>query len=118
MRRIFTLLLIVLLPTSLVGQVNRTTRNPPIVFRHVTVIDVTGAPSKFNMTVIITGNLISGIGKTGKVQEPKNAQVIDAAGKFLIPGLWDMHVHLSDKKTPFPLFMKQSWCTRIFPPAL
>ena len=105
MRRVCTFLLIVLLPMSLVGQVNQTAPKPPIVFHHVTVIDVTGAPSESDMTVIITGNLISAVGKTGKVRVPENAQVIDATGKFLIPGLWDMHVHLSETKTPFPLFI-------------
>ena len=105
MRKIFTLLLlIVLLPTSLVAQVNQAAQNTPIVFTRVTVIDVTGAPSKSDMTVIITGNQISAIGKTGKVRVPKNAQVIDATDKFLIPGLWDMHVHLQ-AKTPFALLI-------------
>ena len=59
----------------------------------VTVIDATGAPAKPNMTVIITGDQITQIAKTGEVAIPKNAQVIDGKGKFLIPGLWDMHVH-------------------------
>ena len=90
----FALLLIVLLPTTLFAQGNRTAQNSSIVFTHVTVVDVTGAPSKSDMTVIIAGNRISAVGKTGKVRVPKNAQVIDATGKFLIPGLWDMHVHV------------------------
>ena len=94
MRKIFTLLLIVWLPTLLVAQGNKTAQNSSIVFNHVTVIDVTGAPSKSDMTVIVTGNQISAIGKTGKVRVPKNSQIIDATGKFLIPGLWDMHVHV------------------------
>jgi imidazolonepropionase-like amidohydrolase len=59
----------------------------------VTIIDATGAPAKPNMTVIITGDRITKIGKTGEVAIPKDAQVIDGAGKFFIPGLWDMHVH-------------------------
>jgi imidazolonepropionase-like amidohydrolase len=94
MRKIFTFLLIALLPTSLFAQGNKTAQNPSIAFTHVTVIDVTGAPSKSGMTVIVTGNQISAIGKTGKVRVPKNSRIIDATGKFLIPGLWDMHVHV------------------------
>ncbi len=96
--------MIALLPTSLVAQVNQTAQSPSLVFTHVTVIDVTGAPSKSDMTVIVTGNRISAVGKTGKVRVPKNAQVVDASGKFLIPGFWDMHVHLQET-TPFPLFI-------------
>jgi hypothetical protein len=74
----------------------------------VTVIDATGAPAQPNMTVIITGDQITKIAKTGEVAIPKKAQVIDGKGKFLIPGLWDMHVHAVMKGVPerfFPLFI-------------
>jgi len=74
----------------------------------VTVIDATGAPAKPNMTVIITGDRITTIAKTGEVVIPKNARVFDGAGKFLIPGLWDMHVHTVFKSLPetyFPMFI-------------
>jgi imidazolonepropionase-like amidohydrolase len=74
----------------------------------VTVIDATGAPAKPNMTVIITGDRITEIAKTGEVAIPKSAQVIDGKGKFVIPGLWDMHVHTVIGSLPkyyFPLFI-------------
>jgi len=74
----------------------------------VTVIDATGAAAKPNMTVIITGDQITKIAKTGEVAIPKNARVIDGKGKFLIPGLWDMHVHTVWKGLPekyFPMFI-------------
>ncbi len=93
MRGIFTLLLLILLPTSLVAQFKLTAESRPVVFNRVTVIDMTGAPLKPNMTVIVVGDRIATLGKTGKVRLPKNPQIIDASGKFLIPGLWDMHVH-------------------------
>jgi imidazolonepropionase-like amidohydrolase len=64
-----------------------------IAFTNVTVIDATGAPPKPMMTVVVTGNRIVALGRTGKTKVPKDATVIDASGKFLIPGLWDMHVH-------------------------
>src|SRR5262245_48988198 len=75
---------------------------------NVTVIDATGASAKPNMTVIITGDRITEIAQTGKVAIPKNAQLIDGRGKFLIPGLWDMHVHTVMKTLPetfFPMFI-------------
>ena len=74
----------------------------------VTVIDATGAPAKPNMTVVITGDRITTIAKTGEVAIPKNARVFDGTGKFLIPGLWDMHVHTVFKSLPetyFPMFI-------------
>ncbi len=87
MRKLFALFLIVLLPQMLVAQMK------PLVLTHATVIDMTGAPPKSDMTVVISENLITALGKSNKVHVPKNAQIIDATGKFIIPGLWDMHVH-------------------------
>ncbi len=82
-------LLTVLLSLLPVIQANAAAQPQPLVFTHVTVIDMTGAPPKPDMTVVVVGDRISVVGKTGKVRVPKNAQVIDATGKFLIPGLWD-----------------------------
>jgi hypothetical protein len=72
------------------------------VLQHVNIIDATGSPVQSDMTVIIKGNLIISIGKTSKTKIPQNAFVIDASGRYLIPGLWDMHVHVFNNvsKTP------------------
>jgi hypothetical protein len=104
MRKALALMLIICLPNLLAAQ-KSSSEPQPLVFNRVTVIDMNGGKPQSEMTVIIEGNRISAIGKTGKVRVPKNAQVVDASGKFLIPGLWDMHVHLSETKTPFPLFI-------------
>ncbi|HEX6188182.1 MAG TPA: amidohydrolase family protein [Pyrinomonadaceae bacterium] len=79
-----------------------------LVISDVTVIDATGAPAQPNMTVVITGDRITKIAKTGEVAIPKKAQVIDGKGKFVIPGLWDMHVHTAWEGRPerfFPMFI-------------
>ena len=91
--KVLGLILFISLPVSLIAQANQIAQSSTTAFNHVTIIDVMGGTAKSDMTVIITGNQISTIGKTGKVRVPKNAQVIDASGKFLIPGLWDMHAH-------------------------
>lgn len=75
---------------------------------HVTVIDATGAEAAPDQTVVIKGDRISSMGKTGEVAIPKDASTVDATGKFLIPGLWDMHVHTLQEGRPelfFPLFI-------------
>src|SRR5262252_9360387 len=64
-----------------------------LAIRNVSLIDATGAPLHKDMTVLIHGNRIETIGKSGKMRIPAAAQGIDGSGKFLIPGLWDMHVH-------------------------
>jgi imidazolonepropionase-like amidohydrolase len=76
----------------------------PIVFVHATVIDATGAPAQPDVTVVITGDRITATGKSAEVSLPANAHIVDATGKFLIPGLWDMHVHWYAKDY-LPLFL-------------
>ena len=60
---------------------------------HVTVIDGTGAPPKTNQTVLVAGDRITAIGAVDAVRIPRGARTIDATGRFLIPGLWDAHIH-------------------------
>ncbi len=64
-----------------------------LVLTRVNVIDATGTPVQPDMTVVIQGQQIVDLGKSGGVRIPQNAQIVDARGKYLIPGLWDMHVH-------------------------
>jgi Amidohydrolase family len=65
----------------------------PLVIRRVTVIDATGKPAQRGMTVVIEQDRIVAIGPWKKVKVPADSQIVDGRGKFLIPGLWDMHVH-------------------------
>jgi imidazolonepropionase-like amidohydrolase len=60
---------------------------------NVTVIDATGASARPHQTVVIRNGRIAEIG--AKVRIPKGATRIVGAGKFLIPGLWDMHTHVA-----------------------
>jgi len=82
-------------PTLGFASTDPSSQSRPLAFIHVTVIDATGAPPTPDMTVVVTGDRITNVGKTGKLRVPKGAEVMDGTGKFLIPGLWDMHVHLS-----------------------
>jgi imidazolonepropionase-like amidohydrolase len=65
-----------------------------LVFRHANLFDAEAARSRPNSTVVITGNRITAAGPDGKVAIPAGAEIIDAGGRMLMPGLWDMHVHL------------------------
>jgi imidazolonepropionase-like amidohydrolase len=66
----------------------------PLVITHANLFDAESAQMLPNRTVVITGNRITAVGDDGKVELPSNAETIDAAGKTLMPGLWDMHVHV------------------------
>jgi imidazolonepropionase-like amidohydrolase len=60
---------------------------------HVNLIDATGSPVREDMTVIVEGKRITEIGKSSETHVPSGAIVVYGRGKYLIPGLWDMHVH-------------------------
>src|SRR5881394_2042762 len=78
----------------------------PLVFRGVTVIDVQDGRRLPRQTVVIVGTRINAIGPAGRVRVPTGARVVDVRGKYLIPGLWDMHVH-PDKRVDvaYPLLL-------------
>src|SRR5579864_1888351 len=68
-----------------------------LVLTHVTVIDTTGGPAQPNITVVIRGDRILDMGKSEKARVPAGSQLLDATGKFLIPGLWDMSAWFYEK---------------------
>jgi len=71
----------------------------------VTVIDPAGRQTLPGQTVLITGNRITSVGPATRVEIPKGSITIDAAGKFLIPGLWDMHVHTTNQNDFLRLYL-------------
>jgi imidazolonepropionase-like amidohydrolase len=94
------------------GTICSSAADQALAFAHVNVIDATGSPVQPDMTVVVQGQRITEVGKAGHVKIPNNAKRIDAGGKFLIPGLWDMHVHTifgtwvpQDEKITLPLFV-------------
>src|SRR5437868_412418 len=103
------LLLIFHLSVSLCAQQNSDNGGKPIAITHVTVIDPKAGTVKPEMTVLIYGGRIVGVPKSRQAKFSRDFQVINAAGKFLIPGLWDMHVHIGgddfDKTAYLRLFI-------------
>ena len=59
-----------------------------------TLIDGFGGRPLQNSVIIIEGERIKSIGQVGRLEIPKNADVISTEGMSVLPGLWDMHVHL------------------------
>jgi imidazolonepropionase-like amidohydrolase len=77
----------------LLAQSQETASSRGLAFTHVTVIDGSGAAAKPDFTVVVVGARIDEVGPHQHVRIPEGAQIINANGKFLIPGLWDMHAH-------------------------
>jgi imidazolonepropionase-like amidohydrolase len=68
-------------------------RTGTFAFIGATLIDGTGAAPIANATVVTRDGRILATGPSDKVKIPGDAQRIDVAGKYIIPGLWDMHAH-------------------------
>src|SRR5687767_767128 len=66
-----------------------------IVIRHVTVIPMTGTAILPAQTVLVTNGRITDVGADASVSVPRGAREVDGTGKYLIPGLFDMHAHMS-----------------------
>jgi imidazolonepropionase-like amidohydrolase len=79
--------------TTIADQLSPKT-NQPLVLLGGTIIDVTGKPPIENSAVVIQGDRIIAAGPRSQLKIPNRATTIDATGKFLVPGLWDMHAHL------------------------
>ena len=85
--------------------------SPRVIIENATLIDAVN-PVRENMTLVLIGDAIESIEESrSKIINIKQDDiVINAKGKFLIPGLWDAHVHLTfipelDYKTAFDLFL-------------
>ncbi|HET9531292.1 MAG TPA: amidohydrolase family protein, partial [Blastocatellia bacterium] len=59
-----------------------------------TLIDGFGSKPVFNSVVIIDGERIRAVGQAGTLAVPAGAEIISTEGMTVLPGLWDMHVHL------------------------
>ena len=71
----------------------------PVVFRNVKIYDSEALTFRDGMTVVVEDGRIAAVGPAATTQMPANAQVIDGAGKTLVPGLWDNHQHYGDDST-------------------
>jgi imidazolonepropionase-like amidohydrolase len=70
------------------------TSAPVIALTNVRVIDGTGAPARANQTVVLKHGVIAEIGDAARVTPPQGADVMDLAGRSVIPGLVMLHEHL------------------------
>ena len=71
-----------------------------LVINHVTVVDVVAGVSRPDQDVVIRGTQIELVAPAREARSPRGARIVNGNGKYLIPGLWDMHVHTGgDERT-------------------
>ena len=76
----------------------------PVVINRVSVIDPATGTVRPDLTVVVRDRLIVAVGTSPTI--PRDADILDDRNRFLIPGLWDMHVHLSyARASALPVFV-------------
>ena len=84
-----------------------------LIIRHATVVDVQQATTHADQAVVVRGNDIVAVGDDRAIAKAwKAPQRVDGTGRYLIPGLWDMHVHfgggpdlIEENKALLPLYI-------------
>lgn len=84
-----------------------------LVIRHATIVDVAGGKARPGQAIAIRGKDIVAVGPDGSIARRYSAaNTIDANGKFVMPGLWDMHVHfgggpelIDENKALLPIYV-------------
>ena len=108
MRPLLTVFLF--LSTLLAGEQKPAPAPEELVFTNVSVVDTRTGEIGHNRTVVVRNGHIASIAKVALIGKVRDIQVVNANGKYLIPGLWDMHVHSAggsvapwDEKIVYPL---------------
>jgi amidohydrolase family protein len=65
---------------------------------HARLFDASSGRVRPHTTVVMKDGHVAAVADDGAIPIPTGAEVIDAAGKMLLPGLWDMHTHLSEER--------------------
>ena len=84
-----------------------------VIIRHVTIIDVEAAKTVAGQAVVLKGDDIVAVGADTEIANGWQAgRTVDGKGRYLIPGLWDMHVHfgggpelIEENKALLPLYV-------------
>ncbi len=94
-----------LLAASAVGA-NLQSRDTAIALTNVTIVDPSNATAIPGQTIVISDGLIRAVGSSRSMIVPRGAQRVNGAGKFVIPGLWDSHVHfMNTGPSALPLYV-------------
>ena len=94
-------LTIAFLPTSTAAATQESA--PSIVLRNVSVVSRAGVIP--DQAILIRGDLITAVGASASLAVPAATHAVDGRGAYVIPGLWDMHVHLASYPEGLPLLV-------------
>jgi imidazolonepropionase-like amidohydrolase len=93
------------------GSKPKTTTTDILIFTNINVVNMRDGFITRDVTVVIRKGQISAVAKVGLVDQGRGVQIVNANGKYMVPGLWDMHVHTAfvspawDEKVIYPLYI-------------
>jgi len=88
-----SLLGVPILASRLVAR-QATNASAPLAITNVTVVDTANGSTLDDMTIVVAGHRIVQVSKSTAVRVPERSLIVNGRGKFVTPGLWDMHVHV------------------------
>lgn len=106
----FTLLIIILAACLAAAPAGAAGPPTAVLFRNVTVVPMDRERVVPGQDVLVRGGVVDSAGRTGSLEVPQDAQVVDGDGRYLAPGLADMHVHLFSEKE-LPLYLARGVTT-------
>src|SRR5437899_724687 len=95
MRWVGKITLLLVLGLAITIALNAADEPQVLTITHAAVIDPATGSLRTDQTVVIAGGRIQRVVPSTIYQPEKGARIVDARGKYLIPGLWDMHVHIA-----------------------
>jgi imidazolonepropionase-like amidohydrolase len=93
---------------AVLGRLSPAPRDRPLVIRRARLFDPARRTVTPATSVVIRGNRVAAVGPDDSIDVPPGAEVMDAAGRTVLPGLWDMHVHMHEgfiEELDAPLFV-------------
>ncbi len=94
---------------SIVSTASLASDQTALLIRNVSIVNIERNQLQPRRDVLVRADRIVAIGASGSVPTPKTARSVDAHGKFLIPGLWDFHVHIfsapGEENLALPLYV-------------
>lgn len=74
-----------------------------LLIHNINIVDVRSGDILAHRSILVRSGRIQSI--AASIRAPRSAEVVDGRGKYVIPGLWDMHVHLWYQENQFPMYL-------------
>ena len=98
-------LAVIAIAAAFLPQLRHVFSDPTLLVTHVALFDGTGAPLQRDVNVAISKDRVVSISEGTDIRETGTTRVVDGRGKYMIPGLWDAHVHVGGNRSYLTLLV-------------